>query len=117
MEPTLLAFAVILGSLAALYLQPDDQLPARSSIWIEWVIWGLITLFSRLCSCQTVVGDEVVEDKEAQILPKWSKPSLEKPATVLAALFFGVFLIQTQHQNSLLQWSYVSLAQGILAAN
>lgn len=108
MEPVLLAITTVLASLVTLYLR-TNHLQSGQLVWAEWASWGLIALTSIFLSRKTIFKADAIQDKEAQIVPTWSKPRLEKPTTVLASLLVASFYLASQFSEDGLQWSYVSV--------
>lgn len=109
MEPTLLAITGVLSTLGILHLQSSPLFLESQRIWGEWAAWGLIALACRFYSRTAATPDDLVDDKEAQPTPRWTKPQLERPAAILALLFVASNCITVNTSQEMLQWSFVSL--------
>ncbi len=110
MELILLAVTAVLTTLAISYCQNIPLYSDAQRIWGEWAAWGAIALACRYQSHRTTVRSDR-SDKEAQLLPIWSKPRLEKPATVLALLSVSCFCISIRFSDEKLRWTYVSVVR------
>ena len=108
-----MAIAGVLTTLCTSYFQSTPFYTDGQSTWAEWATWGSIALVCRFLDRRKNHQHDSHSDKEAQLGPTGSKPSLEKSATILALLLVTSHCIGVRFSEANLQWSYVSLIKYI----
>ncbi len=108
MEHTISSLAGVLSTLGISYLQTLPETSTSHRVWTEWAAWGSIALACRIYTARSTSQPNSPNDKEAQYLPKWIRPRLEKPAAAIAILFIASFCITIPFSEQILKWAYVS---------